>query len=208
MTRVTIPSAGQYGVIGDAAPQELPPNAWSAATNMRFRDGYAERFKGSAAVFDAPAVVPYFVAPFAAGTARMWIHAGLARVYVDDGTTRTDLTPASPYTGAIDDKWTGGTLGGISIINNGVDLPQYWGGNIANKFAALTAWTSTWRAVSVRPFKNFLVALGITWSSGRQPPTPARCRHRGTRPTPPRTLASKILPRRPTCWSTSWRSAT
>lgn len=182
MTRVTIPSAGQYGVIGDAAPQELPPNAWSAATNMRFRDGYAERFKGSAAVFATPAVVPYFVAPFSSGASRMWVHAGLAKVYVDDGTTRTNLTPASDYTGAIDDKWVGGTLGGIMVINNGVDLPQYWGGNVAVKFAALTAWTGTWRAVSVRPFKNFLVALGITkgatsyphmvkWSSAADPGT-------------------------------------
>lgn len=169
MARVTIPSAGQYGVVSDSAPQELPPNAWTRAVNVRFRDGYAERFKGAANVFSAPTVAPYGLFPYASGATKMWVHAGAAQVFVDDGTTRTELTPGSPYTGTASDKWTGGTLGGVLVINNSVDVPQFWGGNVASDFAALTAWDSAWRCASIRPFKNYLVALDVTKSGTRYP---------------------------------------
>lgn len=138
MTFQTIPSAGQYGYIADALPQELPPNGWSFVQNIRFRDGYAERFNGSGQVFTTPSVTPYFITPYRVGTSKYWVHAGLANVYVDDGTTRTNLTPVSPYTGGVDDRWTGGSASGVLVINNGVDQPQFWGGNVANKFANLT----------------------------------------------------------------------
>jgi hypothetical protein len=169
MTYKTIPSSGQFGYIADAAPQELPANAWSYARNIRFRDGYAERFAGSGQVFTTPSVTPYWIAPFRNGNSKFWIHAGIARVYVDDGTTRTDLTPASTYTGAIDDRWTGGSASGVMVINNGIDQPQFWAGNPAVKFANLTAWDANWRCACLRPFKQYLVALDITKSGTRYP---------------------------------------
>ena len=179
--RITIPAAGQFGVLSDAAPQELPPNAWSRAVNMRFRDGYAERFRGAAQVFDTPSQLPYFVAPYAAGSSRYWIHAGLTGMFADDGVTRTDITGTAP-TGAIDDAWTGGVLGGVMVINNGVDVPQFWGGDTGTNFAALTGWDAGWRCKSIRPYKNFLISLNITksgtnyrhmvkWSHGADPGT-------------------------------------
>jgi len=169
MATVTIPAAGQYGVLSDAAPQELPPNAWTSALNMRFRDGYAERFGGQVQIFGTPAVTPYFVAPYSAAGARFWVHAGTARAYVDDGATRTDITNAAPYTGGIDDRWTGGTVGGVLVLNNKADQPQFWGGNVANKLAPLTGWNTAWRAASVRPFKQYLVALDVTKTATRYP---------------------------------------
>ena len=30
------------------------------------------------------------------------------------------------FTGARDDRWTGGVLGGVLVMSNGVDVPQYW----------------------------------------------------------------------------------
>lgn len=161
---VTIPSAGQYGVIADAAPQELPINAWSAADNIRFKDGYAIRFKGTEQVFDAPIVAPYWLHQYNTSAARFMVHAGLAAVYVDDGTTRTDITGTAP-TGAVDDRWTGGVLNGVLVMNNGKDVPTYWGGNVANNLAALTGWDTNWRAKSLRPFKNYLVACHVTKTS-------------------------------------------
>jgi len=165
MTVVTVPSAGQFGYIPDAEPQELPPNAWSYAKNMRFKDGYAERFAGSATAFTTPAITPYFLMPFRNLNSKFWIYAGIASVYCDDGTTRTDLTRAAgatPYTGGVDDRWTGGSASGIAILNNGIDLPQFWAGNVANDFANLTAWDANHRAFAMRPFKQYIVALNIT----------------------------------------------
>lgn len=162
MTITTVPASGQFGYIPDSLPQELPPNAWSNVTNVRFRNGYAERFRGNAQVFTTPSVTPYFIIPYRNANNKFWIHAGIARVYSDDGTTRTDLTPATPYTGAIDDRWTGGSASGVLVINNGIDQPQFWGGNTAVKFANLTAWNANHRCASLRPFKNYLVALDVT----------------------------------------------
>lgn len=167
MTVTTIPAAGQYGLIEDAVPQELPVNGWSSAQNFRFRNGYAERFRGDTQVFATPTITPYYITPYRNLTSKFWVHAGIARVFVDDGATRTDLTPATPYSGNIDDRWSGGSASGVLVINNGVDQPQFWGGNVANKFANLTAWNSAWRAACIRPFKQYLVALDITKSSTR-----------------------------------------
>ena len=167
MTVQTVPSAGQYGVIADAAPQELPDNAWSYSYNVRFRNGYAEQFRGETQIFTTPAVVPYWIASYRAGNSKYFVHAGIARVYVDDGATRTDLTPLTAFTGAIDNRWTGGSASGVMVINNGIDQPQFWGGNVATPFATLTGWNSLWRCASLRPFKNYLIALDVTKSATR-----------------------------------------
>jgi hypothetical protein len=135
---------------------------------MRFQDGYARRFEGTVQVFDNTSVTPYFLMPLQVGSTRYWVHAGQAAVYVDDGTTRTDITGTTP-TGAVDDRWTGGALSGLLVLNNSADVPMYWDGSTSTNLTSLTGWDSTWRAKSVRPFKNYLVALDVTKSSTRYP---------------------------------------
>lgn len=166
MPRVTVPSAGQYGVISDITPVELPINAWSSASNMRFRDGYAERFEGQVSIFTAPSVTPYHITPYSTSTAHYWIHSGLERHYADDGTTRSELTPAAISTGSIDDRFTGGVLNGVFILNNGIDKPWYWGGNVANHLAYLTAWPANTRCNSLRPWSNYLVMVNVLKNKG------------------------------------------
>lgn len=166
MPIVKIPNAGQFGVVYDLPAYELPVNAWSRASNVRFKDGCVERFRGDAQVFDAPSVTPYYVAPYQVGDYRYWVHAGLSAVYADDGTTRTDITGTAP-TGSATDFWNGGTLNGVFVLNNGKDQPMFWGGNPANNLATLTGWNANWRAKVVRPFKNYLVALDVTKSGTR-----------------------------------------
>lgn len=166
--RSTIPNTGEFGLIADQAPQEIPVNAWSDVQNFRFRDGKAERMLGQKSVFATPVVTPYFVTPYGTSTARFWITAGLTRVFADDGTSRTEITGA-PLLGSIEDRWTGGSLNGVLVLNNGRNIPRYWGGNTATTLVDLTGWTSTWRAASIRPFKNYLVALDVTKGSTRYP---------------------------------------
>lgn len=165
MTFTTVPAAGQFGFIPDSLPQELPVNAWSYVQNARFRDGYAEKFGGSSAALTTPVITPYFITPYRSLNAKFWVYAGATSVYCDDGATQTNLTPGTPFTGTQDDRWTGGAASGVMVINNGVDQPHYWAGNTGSDFAILTGWNSAWRAQSLRPFKNYLVALNITKSS-------------------------------------------
>ncbi len=163
----TIDNCG-IGIAADLSPEELGNGVWSSALNVRFNNGYAERFKGTTQAFDTPAVTPYFLAPYATTTARFWIHAGLSAVYADDGTTRTDITGTVP-TGGIDDRWTGGSINGVWIMNNGVDVPTYWNGDTGTNLATIGGWDATWRANALRPFKNFIIAIGMTKGANKFP---------------------------------------
>lgn len=157
------------GINKDLMPEELPENVWTSCQNMRFRSGFAQRFGGIANIFDAPTVTPYYVAPYSTQTTRYIVHAGTGKVFVDDGTTRTDITPASDFTGTQDDRWNGGALNGVLLMNNGVDVPHYWAGNVANNLAPLTGWDSNWRCKVLKPFKNYAIAINITKSGTTYP---------------------------------------
>ena len=162
---LTIPAAGQYGLMPDVQGQELPPNAWTAARNIRFSAGCAQTVGGHAAAFSAPSVTPYSIFNYTTPADKYWVHLGLAAAYSDDGTTRSTITPTVPFTGSADARWTGGSFNGVLVLNNGVDVPHYWGG--LGLIAPLTAWTSTWRCQALAIYKNYLVALDITKGSAR-----------------------------------------
>ena len=138
MPKITVPVVGQYGLVKDQPNQELPVNAWSRAVNMRFRDGCAERMEGESSVLTTPSITPYYIDAFQTSAARFFVYAGTQKVFVDDGTTRTEITPGSTFTGTQDDRWTGGTLNGVLVMNNGVERPQYWNGNTGTDLANLT----------------------------------------------------------------------
>ncbi|MES2187952.1 MAG: hypothetical protein V4505_25600 [Pseudomonadota bacterium] len=245
---VTTIANAALGWNADSTPEELAPGQWSDVRNMRFRDGYAERVKGMAQIFATPSITPYSVGPYGTTTARFWFHAGLQRVFVDDGATRTDITPYTPLptistitastttatmtfasahgrttgdtvvvdgatpaayngtfvvtvtgattltyttltapggsatvvglawlavvqllTGGVDDRWTGGVFNGVLVLNNGVDVPMYWGGDVTKKLRMLPGWDTTHRAAVIRPFKTHLIALDITKGVGTTP---------------------------------------
>lgn len=166
MPIVKIDDCGAVGVNNDSPAQDLPPNGWSNVSNVRFRDGNAERFLGQSQLFATPSVTPYWIAPYQTATARYWIHAGTTALYADDGATRTNITGTAP-TGASTDRWSGGTLGGVFVCNNGVDKPMFWGGT--GTLATLTGWGATWKCASLRPFKNYLIAMDVTKGATRYP---------------------------------------
>jgi hypothetical protein len=157
---LTIRDCGK-GVNKDALPAELAPGVWSGAWNVEFSNGSVRHRKGVQAVYTTPTAVPYFVMPFVSATARFLVQAGTASVFVDDGATRTDITGVAP-TGGRDNKWTGGDLNGVLVLNNGVDAPQYWNGNTATNLAALTAWPAGYLADFCRVFKNYIIFGAIT----------------------------------------------
>jgi len=163
---------GSLGVWRDQFAHELPMAgnppafAWSLSRNMRFRDGYAQKCTGQAAIFDPPSVVPYWLLPITNGSTRYLVYAGATKIYTVTGTTHSNITRQTAgndvnYTGGMN-TWNGCVLTGIAIINNGVDVPQFWAGNPATRCAALTNWPAAWTARSVRAHKQFLFALSVT----------------------------------------------
>jgi hypothetical protein len=243
MPIVKIPDCGR-GVNLDLTPEELQAGMWSDCRNMRFKDGYAQRFGGMAQIFDTPTTDLRWITAYQTATKRFFVTAGTDRVFADDGTTRTEITrlaepieilsitrtsatlatlktktahgrttgdlitvygatpdafnvtavvatvtaadtftyalttdpgtsasvvghligpgaAVEPFTGGIDDRWTGGVIGGILIMNNGIDPPQYWAGDDA-KLRTLPGWDSTWRAQVMVVFKQYILALGVS----------------------------------------------
>ena len=172
---IPINGVGDVGLVLDREPHELPVNAWSAGENVRFKDGYVEKFKGHAQMA-AASVAPYFLLPVQSGATYFWVYPGLAAVYVWDGTTHTDITNAGgAYSATADLNWTGGVIAGIPVLNNAVDHPQMWATvSAGTKLTDLTyvAGSSTWADVnylcgSLRAFKNFGIALDVTKSGTR-----------------------------------------
>jgi len=171
MSRIPIHNVGVGGINRDIPPHLLPPEIWSDGQNVRFQDGKVLKFDGHAAVFDPPTVAPYWVLGVPTATSHFILYAGLDDVYVWNGGTHTKITRGSGvYTGAAADDWNGGLLGGIAIINNGIDKPQAWNPISASQLLVdLPNWQATDLAKIVKPFKNFLVALNLTVSGSAFP---------------------------------------
>jgi hypothetical protein len=155
----TVKGCGK-GVNKDLLPSELAPGAWSDARNVEFSSDFARQRKGVQTVYNTPTAVPYFLLTYVTTAARFIVQAGTASVFVDDGSTRTDITGSAP-TGGRDNRWTGGDFNGTLVLNNGVNAPMYWNGNTATNLAALTAWPASYTAYSVRVFKDYIVAGNI-----------------------------------------------
>jgi hypothetical protein len=157
------------GVNLDLLPSELGAGIWSDASNVRFRNGFAQRRKGITSAWTTPTVTPYALFPFSTSTARFLMQFGTAKVFVDDGTTRTEITGAATLSGARDDRWSVSDFNGVAVFNNGVDTPYYWAGVAATPMAALTSWPAGQKADSLRVFKNYLFSLGVTKSGTKYP---------------------------------------
>lgn len=188
MPIVSVHNTGAMGLVSDEPDHELPPEAWSAAQNIRFEDGYAAKFLGVKAVYGSTSVAPYWLLYHREPTARYWLYAGLAAVYVTDGATHKDISKVGGYSATEAYGWTGGVLGGLPILNNGVDTPQMWNPvdfSTPGKLADLTNWPASTTARIMRVFGNFLVALDIT-KSGTQYPHIVKWSH----PTEPKAVPS------------------
>lgn len=168
-----ISGLGDIGVISDAMDGEIPENAFSDALNFRFGGGFAERFLGSAGVFGGATVAPYGLM-FYSSALPYWIYMGLTKIYAVNGTTHTNLTRQTAavdvdYTATAANVWTGGVIGGIAVVNNQTDDPQFWAGDTANNFDLVTAWPATTKCKAMRVYKNYLIALNVTKGSTNYP---------------------------------------
>lgn len=166
---------GQYGVVSDRAPHELPTNMWSDARNMRFINGSAERLAGYSQVFGDPDFPPHFAINVRNDTTNYWLYAGEKKASVWDGGVHTNVTRE---TGGVDDDyamsdfygWHGTILSGTVILNNGVDAPQAWAPpGPGTKLTDLPNWPANTTARSIRAFKQFLIALDVTKAGSRYP---------------------------------------
>lgn len=152
---------GSVGVIHDQPPWELPPTAWSDVQNVKFQDGAAEDADGQTQVYGTPLGAGYRLFPVSSDNEDYWVYTGLDSVFATNGTVHADISNGI-YITSSDLLWNGGPFSKYLILNNGNDVPAYWEPNLANNLANLSNWEATLRAKVIRPFRNFLFALGCT----------------------------------------------
>jgi hypothetical protein len=178
MAIISVNNLAEAGIITDQLPMQLPINAWSSGSNVRFTDNKVEKTPGWEVYRDTglnwdggSGEQVYWTIPYNDGSSPLWIYAGLKDVRVYDGTTDKEITRASGYYNATASKnWTGGILSNILVINNGADLPQSWDGDFStpSKLIELANFSSQAdRCGSMRVYKNYLVALDVTKSNVR-----------------------------------------
>lgn len=161
---------GKFGLAHDTPAYMLPPEYVTHAMNMRCVDDGLERLSGWEQVFGTPTVAPHFHMQIRGVNGEFVLYVSLTKAYGYDGTTHTNITRQSggvdvDYTATETAQWNGTFLGGVPIVNNGVDVPQFWSTiALATKLANLTNWPSTLRARVVRAFGPHLVAGYITKS--------------------------------------------
>ena len=163
-----------HGINKDISAYELPDDKWSDGNNIQFDNDRTSKVKGQQQVFGTPSVTPYWLLPYNTITTDYWIYPSLTKIYrvstSGATTTHEDVTRTTggDYSATADGGWNGGVLGGVAIVNNGVDVPQMMGTS-ATDFAALSNWLASTTTKVIRPFKRFLVALDTTESATRYP---------------------------------------
>ncbi len=174
MTYIPIKGVGAAGVNLDLSSADLPPNAWTAANNIRFLDGMASQFLGHGEVYNSPTEAPQHIMPVNIVGARYWVYATATKTFAVTNTggvaVHTDITHATPRAGVVN-AWTHALLSGVPVLNTGdtSKVPMYWDLNVAHKFVDLPAWPAATHCKSLRSFRNYLVALNITDSRGNLP---------------------------------------
>ena len=174
MALVKVGQVGAIGVNRDLSAHELPHNAWTDASNVRFLDGYCHQFYGHGQVYGTPSATPQHVLHVTISGARYWIYATAAKTYCTTITggavVETDITHATPRTGVVN-QWTSTALSGIPILNVGdtSKVPMSWDLNTANKFVDLANWPAGYYCKALRAYKNSLVALNVTIAGTNYP---------------------------------------
>jgi hypothetical protein len=169
--QVDINDVAQYGVIRDAPAHELPPEAWTLAESVRFEDNSVVQLLGYTQIFGTPLFAPYFAQYVSAPGQPWWLYAGLSAAAAYNGTSHFNITRASGAyhaTGAA--QWQGTNIGGIPILNNGVDNPQAWMSFAGSTLLVdLPNWPSTLKCDIIRSFGPYLLALSLNNAGVLQP---------------------------------------
>lgn len=157
----------------DLSPYDMPPNFFDNVQNARFTDQTASTITGHSSVLGTPTVAPYWIVNFLQGANSLWVYGGLTTLYKITGVTHAAVTRSSgAYTtiASTTNNWQGDVLGGVLVVNNGIDIPQSLT-QAGSLFTDLPNWPSTLRCKTIVPFKNHLVALNLTDSGTAKPYT-------------------------------------
>jgi len=173
MPTLKVENLGRVGFVADKEPIAVPPEAWTDVSNVRCIDGSIGSFEGHEKI-DTISVLPQTIENIKTGQRTYFVYADDDTIYSYSAGTETDI---SGYTYSTGGRWDSCVLGGVAILNNGVDVPQYWGGEgtaVKLDYDAVDdpdnpcKWDDVgMTAQLIRPFKYHLFAFDIDDCNGR-----------------------------------------
>jgi len=165
MPTLPIRNLGEVGVLTDPNPYNVPITGFTKANNVRFDDNKVRRAPVFRKVKDSLGFDPraaFGVVPDTGFDTVLMVSDDYDIKEYANGTV-TDRTGS--ITGSSDPRpFTICSLANVIYINREDRVPVHRLPSASN-FSDLTNWDSTWRAVSLRPFGDFLLGLNMTESS-------------------------------------------
>lgn len=164
MPLVDFDTIGKIGLIKDEKSYKIDPLAWTEMLNVRCVDGEVEAMLGRSQVFGALGEPPYFLLPISTPSQTFWVWTSLEKAFAWNGVTHSDITNiGGAYNAGSAADWNGTVLGGIMVLNNGVDPPQAWlESDPGEPLVDLPNWTANETAKVIRAFGPFLIAIHLT----------------------------------------------
>jgi hypothetical protein len=153
----------------------MPPEVWTSSNNVRFFEGFVQKILGSQVALGTPSVEPAHLLHVPGTAESYWLYLSKTKAYVYSSGVHSNITRQTAavdvdYTTVNERDWNGGILGGIPILNNGVDVPQYWPAIASGtKLADITNFPADTVAKIVRPFGPFLVMLDVLTNGSHYP---------------------------------------
>lgn len=164
----------KYGIVSDVDPYDLPPEAFSAGVNVRFRNGSVSR----APVFRDVASLttdtsgPRFATANNPTTGQDLLFVGYldGHVYLTTPSTQTDYSIPSYVSSSQDAIWSAARLADVFYVNRADRAPWYYDGSVANFIdLSLHGFPASTTCGLLRSNGGALVALNITQSGTNHP---------------------------------------
>jgi hypothetical protein len=158
------------GLILDVPGYQLPTEAWTAATNVRYENDCVLKGATWRNVLSTAPNDPWFIFPIRLEAVSKFIYASLTKVFLWDQSSTDDISRIS-YTTNLGRDWNGTLLAGTPVLTNGSDPPEYLPNfNLGTNLAVLPDWTASLGAgakcKAIRALGPYLVALAPTLSTG------------------------------------------
>jgi hypothetical protein len=171
-SNLTLRNLGSVGIVSDAHPYDLPPQALSAGVNIRFDHGKIGRApvpRRIHAFADHDPGFMFSIPPIAAGSEQLiTVSKDFSKILSTVGETEADVTHTSAVANDTGEPFTATFLGNVAYLNRRSFVPLKFS-TADLTFAALPNWDATWRAGIMRSYKDFLVALNVSKGAGDYP---------------------------------------
>ena len=175
---VTVPMAGEHGVIYDVDSTNLPINAWSNGLNYKIKNGSILTVNGRQQIAVDPVAKPQHILALENDTSEFYLYTGWDTTalpspksvicILNENASHTDVSPVTDLTSAEVVTWHTDTYGEFALVTNNVDVPHSWVSGAANA-VPLVNWPATYKAATIASYKGFIVTGNITKAAVNSP---------------------------------------